>query len=122
MINTNIAALSDSALLAQTARAATCERQSTVELLVLLAEVDIRKLYLGLGYPSLFVYCTQALRLSESAAYARITAARASRSFPSILTHLADGSITLTTVSLLTGHLTDENHETILSAAKHKSR
>ena len=60
--------------------------------------------------------------MSESAAYARITAARASRSFPSILAHLTDGTVTLTTVSLLAGHLTDENHEALLSAASDKSR
>jgi 5-methylcytosine-specific restriction endonuclease McrA len=60
--------------------------------------------------------------LSESAAYARITAARASRAFPGILTHLADGRVTLTSVSLLAAHLTDENHEALLRAASHKSR
>ena len=81
-----------------------------------------RKLHLGLGYPSLFVYCTQSLHLSESAAYARITAARASRSFPNIVTLLADGAVTLTTISLLAGHLTEENNESLLSAASHKSR
>ena len=80
-------------------------------LLALLAEIDVRKLYLGRGYSSMFVYCTQSLHLSESAAYARITAARASRSFPGILAHLTDGSVTLTTISLLAAHLTDENHE-----------
>src|SRR5262245_35551205 len=91
MTSKSTASLSDSELLAHTARAANVERQSTAELLALLAEVDLRRLYLGLGYSSLFTYCTQALHLSESAAYARITAARASRSLPSILTHLREG-------------------------------
>ena len=122
MANHSPASLSDSELLAQTARAAGIERHSTAGLLALLAEVDARKLYLGLGYSSLFVYCTQSLHLSESAAYARITAARASRSFPLILTLLTDGAVTLTTVSLLAAHLTEENHETLLGAASHKGR
>jgi hypothetical protein len=122
MKNTSTGSLSDSELLAETARAAGVERRSTAELLALLAEVDLRKLYLGRGYSSLFSYCTRSLHLSESAAYARITAARASRSFPSILTHLADGTVTLTTVSLLAAHLTDENHESLLGAASHRSR
>lgn len=91
-------------------------------LLALLAELDSRKLYLAQGYPSLFVYCTEVLRLSESAAYTRITAARAARSFPTILTRLADGAVTLTTVSLLAAHLTDENHDALLDAATHKSK
>ena len=78
MTNDSIASLTDAELLIETARAASIERRSTAELLVLLAEVDVRKLYLGRGYSSLFVYCTHSLHLSESAAYARITAARVS--------------------------------------------
>ena len=110
MTTQSAASLSDSDLLAETVRAAGIERQSTVGLLALLVEVDARKLFLGLGYSSLFVYCTQALHLSESAAYSRITAARATRSFPSVLTLLTNGAVTLTTVSLLAAHLTDENY------------
>jgi len=122
MTNDSIASLTDSDLLIETARAASVERRSTADLLVLLAEVDVRKLYLARGYSSLFVYCTQSLHLSEAAAYARITAARASRSFPDILPNLTNGSVTLTTISLLAAHLTDENHEALLHAARDKSR
>jgi len=114
--------LSDAALLAETARAAVIERRSTSDLLALLAELDTRKLYLGQGYPSLFAYCTQALHLSEPSAYTRITAARAARRFPVIVTLLADGDVTLTTVTLLAAHLTDENHDALLAAARHKSK
>jgi 5-methylcytosine-specific restriction endonuclease McrA len=122
MTNTPLDLLSDSALLTETARVASVERQSTSQLLALLAELDARKLYLGQGYPSLFAYCTQVLHLSEPAAYSRITAARAARSLPVIFTLLADGALTLTTVSLLAGHLTDENHAVLLDAARHKSK
>src|SRR6185295_5117510 len=103
--------LSDSALLAETARAAGVERNSTASLLSLLGEIDRRKLYLNQGYPSLFSYCTRALHLSEPAAYTRIAAARTARQFPTILTLLADGEVTLTTITLLATHLTAENHE-----------
>lgn len=76
----------------------------------------------GCGHSSLFVYCTKCLHLSEHAAYGRIEAARAARKFPSILDKLADGSISLTTICLLSNHLTDENHERLLEAARHKTR
>jgi 5-methylcytosine-specific restriction endonuclease McrA len=62
------------------------------------------------------------LHLSEPSAYTRITAARVARRFPVILTLLADGAVTLTTVSLLASHLTEENHEALLDAARHKSK
>jgi 5-methylcytosine-specific restriction endonuclease McrA len=122
MTNIAPALLSDSQLLEETTKAAGVERRSAAELIAFLAEVDRRKLYLGRGHSSLFVYCTKVLHLSESEAYARITAARVSRSYPVVLLHLTSGAVTLTTISLLAAHLTDENHEALLHAATHKSR
>jgi hypothetical protein len=120
--NTSLDCLSDRELLAETARVVDCDRQTTARLLGLLAEVDVRKLYLGQSCSSLFTYCTQVLHLSEPAAYSRITAARVARRFPVILSLVAAGAVTLTTVSLLAAHLTDENHEALLEAARHKSK
>src|SRR5205085_2091282 len=38
------------------------------------------------------------------------------------LTMLADGDITLTTITVLGPHLTDENHEILLAAARRKGK
>ncbi|HKW02578.1 MAG TPA: HNH endonuclease signature motif containing protein [Vicinamibacterales bacterium] len=120
--HTPIDRLSDRDLLEATERVAASERQLTVELLALLAELDARRLYLGQSCSSLFTYCTQVLRFSEHAAYHRIEAARAARQFPVILEMLADGALTLTTVTMLRPHLTKANHSTLLDAARHKSK
>ena len=93
-----------------------------MELIVALAEVDARRLYLGEGCSSLFVYCTRVLHLSEHAAYGRIEAARAARKFPLILELLVEGALTLTAVTLLTPHLTPENAAQILDAARFKTK
>jgi hypothetical protein len=93
--------LSDLDLLSTVKTLATDERHATARLIAALAELDARRLYLGEGCASLFAYCTQVLRLSEHAAYGRIEAARAARRFPSVLSLLADGSVTLTTIGLL---------------------
>lgn len=85
-----------------------------------LAEMDMRRLYLGEGCRSLFAYCTQVLHLSEHAAYARIEAARAVRRFPVILERLSGGDITLTAIGLLRPHLTEANHLEILDWARFK--
>ncbi len=111
--------LSNEALLAQIAVAAGRERHATARLVALLAELDARRLYLGAGCASLFTYCTDVLHLSEHAAYGRIEAARASRRFPILLLGLADGSLTLTSVTLLAPHLTDANHRAVLAEARH---
>jgi hypothetical protein len=114
--------LSDRDLLAAVLRAAASERHATVELLRLLAELDERRLYLGEGCSSLFTYCTQVLHLSEHAAYHRIEAARAARRFPVVLDLLGEGALTLTTIALLRPHLTDENCDRLLGAARHKTK
>jgi Integrase core domain len=61
------AALSDDELLAEVVKLAASERTATVCLIAALAEVDSRRLYLGQGCSSLFVYCTSIVRLESSA-------------------------------------------------------
>ncbi|HEU0109064.1 MAG TPA: HNH endonuclease signature motif containing protein [Vicinamibacteria bacterium] len=121
-MNTNMLAfasgLSDRDLLARVGALAGKEREATAELVAHLAALDDRpSLYAAGGYGSLFDYCTQVLRLSEDAACNRIHAARACRSFPVILDHLASGAMSLTSVRLLRPHLTPENHEAVLARA-----
>jgi hypothetical protein len=114
--------LTDPQLLAQVQRLARDERLATVALVAHLAILDERRLHLDEGFSSLFAYCTEALHLSEHAAYARIEAARAIRRFPILLERLAEGALTLTTVGLLSAHLTPANSSDLLAAAQHKSK
>ena len=119
---TVIGALDDRTLLDAATRLATEERRATAALLRVLMELDRRRLYLGEGCASMFSYCTQVLHLAEGAAYNRIEAARAARSYPVILELFEQSAITLTAVRLLAPHLTAENHAAVLSAATHKSK
>jgi hypothetical protein len=126
-MNTNMIAvassLSDHDLLDRIAALAGKEREASAELVAHLAALDDRpSLYAAGGYGSLFDYCTQVLRLSEDATCNRIHAARACRSFPVILDHLASGAMSLTSVRLLRWHLTPENHEAVLARACGRSR
>ena len=114
--------LSDQDLLAHLHLAAQAECSATAHLVALLIELDSRRLYLGEGFPSLFAYCTDALHLSEPAAYNRIEVARAARRFPIILDGLAAGELTLASIKLLAPHLTPENHADVLTRARHQSK
>jgi hypothetical protein len=118
---TDLCALSDVDLDCEVKRVASIERKTTSELLRLLVELERRGLHLALGYSSLFAYCTRALRLSEQAAYSRITAARAARRFPRLLDLLVEGSITLSGAGLLAPHLTDETADLLLDASRFKA-
>ena len=114
--------LPDSDLLARLQRLVEVDRRSTAQLVAHLGEVDARRLYLEEGFKSMFAYCVRVLHFSESTAYRRIEAGRASRRFPVILERIADGSVHLTAVSLLASHFTPENHLSLLEAARHRSR
>ena len=121
-MNSRVSLLSNADLLEEVDRLAGNERSSTVDLLVALCELDRRRLFVPAGYSSLFAYCTQRLHLSEGAAYARIEAARASLRFPAILSGLADGTLTLSSVGLIARHLTDANCAAVLVEVRHKSK
>jgi 5-methylcytosine-specific restriction endonuclease McrA len=114
--------LSDTELLDEVKRLTAHERHATARLIAALGELDARRLYLDEGCSSLFTYCTQVLHFSEHAAYLRIEAARAARKWPAILDLLADGALHLTAISLLSPHLTEDNHRRVLSSARHKSK
>jgi 5-methylcytosine-specific restriction endonuclease McrA len=115
-------ALSDHQLLERVRQLAARERTATAQLVAHLAEVDSRRLFLGQGYSSMFTYCTQALRLSEHAAYSRIEAARLVRRCPDVLPLLEGGRLTLTTVCLLAPVLTGNNAAKLLARATHKTK
>jgi hypothetical protein len=114
--------LSDAELVARLKGLAARERDTTAEIVAHLAELDTREVYLREGYGSLYVYCRDALGLSEAEAYNRIEAARAARRFPVILDMLAAGVVNLTAVRLLAPRLTTDNYRDVLESARGKKK
>jgi len=114
--------LSDRSLLDGLASRLCQQRAISAEFLADLAEVDARRLYLPAGYPSMYLYCVQELRLSEQAAFHRIRGARTARQYPAVFTALADGHLHLSAVVLLAPYLTAENADELLAAAADKSK
>jgi hypothetical protein len=94
----------------------------TAEILVHLAEVESRQLYLEAACGSMYVYVTGVLGFCEAAALKRIHAARTAKKFPRILEVLAAGQIHLTGIELLGPHLTEENQQELLTATSGKSK
>ena len=84
------------------------ERRITTEILWHLREVEERKLFVGEGYTSLFSYCVDALKYSESAAYRRILAMRALRQIPELGAALENGLLSVATVCLVQKHFSDQ--------------
>ena len=121
-ILTSLTRLSDAELVARVKSLVARERDATAHLVAHLAEMDTRDVHLREGYESLYVYCRDALGLSEGEAYNRIEVARAARRFPIILEMLAAGSVNLTATRLLAPHLTLANHREVLDSARGKKK
>jgi hypothetical protein len=114
--------LSDDEVLRGLARHLSESRRSEAGLLAHLAEVEARRLFAREAAPSMFVYCTRVLHLSEAEAYLRIAVARAARRHPVLLAMLADGRLHISGIALLAPHLTRENREPLLFRAAHKTK
>ena len=87
-----------------------------------IAEVEERRLYLEEGYSSMFSYLREKFNYSESAAWRRLTAARALRQFPQVCESLACRAINLSTLCQIAKSLTCANCEGLLTAVKGKSK
>lgn len=98
------------------------ERRNVTNLLAHLAETDRRKLHLKKGYPSLYVYCTKALRYDEGGAYRRIHASRVVTKYPDVMPLLEKGELNLTSLLLLSPILSAENHSAMFKEAAGKSK
>jgi hypothetical protein len=118
----HLQSLSDDVLLGRLSELLEEERRAEADVVALIAEVDARRLYAREAAPSMFVYCTGVLQLSEQEAYLRIAVARASRVHPGLLDRLRDGRLHLSGIARLAPHLTPENRETLLNRAEHRSR
>ena len=105
----HLGGLENDALLAALSALVQREHELLSDFLAHLAELDERRLYLDLGFSSLFAYCTDALGLSRSSAGRRIAAARVCRRFPEALARAARGELELSVLCELSRYLSSEN-------------
>ncbi len=122
MQDNELRSVPDDELLRRLAEILRQSRRVEADLVAHIAEVDARRLYARSASPSMFLYATEVLHLSEAEAYLRIAAARASREHPILLAMLADGRLHLTAIAKIAPHLTAQNREGLLARAAHKSR
>ncbi len=93
------------------------ERALLVEFLEYLVEVERRRLFLELGFPSMFVFCTDFLGLSRGSTYRRTKGAELLVKFPIVGDYLADGRLNLRNLVELRDVLEQERLIEILDRA-----
>jgi len=84
-------------------------KKSLGELIEVLMEIDRKKIYLKMGYSSLFVYITKSLALSESQAYNLSAVLRKSHKIPELKKEMIKGALPLTKAKRLISVLSEEN-------------
>ena len=115
-------ALSDRELLSRVKDLVSRERAVTLEILAHLNEVERRRLHVGLGYASMFDYCTRHLGYSSSAASRRIQSARCVRNYPEVYALLEKNEVNLVTISLVASILTEANAKELLGKIRGESQ
>jgi hypothetical protein len=95
----NFKSVSNGELLNQTKSLVAEERRVGLEILHRLREIERRRLHLELGYSSLFTFCVEELKYSESAAYRRIQAMRVLVEIPEIEPQIQEGKLSISTLS-----------------------
>ena len=117
--------LSDSELLSGIFKIVRVEKQTTLQVLEFLGEIDFRRLWLRQGYSSLFDFCVRYLKYSEGEAARRIQGSRTMKRFeevkPVLSPMLASGEMSLTGLCLLSPHLTESNIVPLLEEARNNS-
>ena len=97
------------------------EKKLNVKIILHLAEASKRKIHLDLGYPSLFTYCEEHLKLDPGIIWQRLQIANKCREYPQMLHYLLTGRLTLSVAAKLCAHMTPDNAEKILESCSHKS-
>ncbi|QLY26613.1 HNH endonuclease [Bdellovibrio sp. KM01] len=104
----DLTSVSNVELLNRVEKLAQSERKITHLILWHLVEVETRRLYLDLGFTSLFKYMTSQLQYSEDAAYRRIQAARLLKKVPQLNHAIENGDLNLTQLHRVQKCLTKE--------------
>jgi hypothetical protein len=91
--------LSDETLVQETERLVRAETEILTSVLHHLREIDRRRLYSALGFPSLFAYASEKLGYAADQAYRRIAAMKLMNELPEVEEKIATGALNLTSVS-----------------------
>jgi hypothetical protein len=96
-------------------------RELEARLCECLREIDETKLFKKLGWPSLFIYATRELGLTEAVAYAFISVARKSREIPQLKAAIEEKTLSVAKASRMVSGLNLENAGELIDFAKTRS-
>lgn len=117
-----IAKLTDDALIERLRQSCLDSKRLLAELILLLIEVERRRLHLKSASPSPFEFCVRRLNMSEGEAYRRCNAARLVARFPRLLPYIERGDIHLSALVQLRDYFTEENVDDLVEMSRKKNK
>ena len=97
------------------------ERTAMADFMIALVEFDRRRLYLELGYNSLWKFCLEGLLLGEGATNLRTRVVGLLQRFPALIDPLRDGRLTLSSLCEIGKVLTEQNVTELIDRAAWKT-
>jgi hypothetical protein len=116
-----IKSLEDKALIKSTEALVQKEREIVESLIWHLEEINNRKLYISMGYESLYKCLVYHFKMSESTAYGRLTVLELIKEIPTITEDLKSGELNITNLRATKAFINKyekENHEVLTSEDK----
>lgn len=92
-------------------------KQAEADLISILQEVDDMRVFQKMGYPSLFQYCVDSLRLSESVTSNFVTVSRKANEVPVLQAAIQSGALSVSKARKITPVLTLKNQDEWVSKA-----
>src|SRR5215831_1000200 len=96
------------------------ERVTLVPILEGIAKIEERRLYLELGYDSMWAFLKRELGHSAAMIHYRLASSRMLRRFPQVAEPLRDGRLCMTVLASLAKVLTEENVDELIAEAMGK--
>ncbi|WP_415061771.1 HNH endonuclease [Bdellovibrio sp.] len=92
----NFTQISNNELIFRMEKLVRSERKITHLVLLHIAEIEERKLFVEMGYDGMYAYLTRGLGYSEGSAYRRLQSARLLKQIPSVAQKIEEGHLNLT--------------------------
>jgi hypothetical protein len=97
-------------------------QNAETQLIDIIQSVEEKRIFMALGYSSLFSYCLDALKLSESNSQMLISIARKSRMVPELKAEIKNGNVSVSKAQRIVSVLTPQNKTEWIQKASQLSK
>jgi 5-methylcytosine-specific restriction endonuclease McrA len=116
----NFQSKADGVLISELKTLVAREREVTTQVLHYLREVELRKIHLERGYPSLFEFTVRELGYSSGSAYRRIQAMRLLKALPELEPQIQSGVLSLSVAAKAQSYFREESKRRRIDAREKK--